>query len=332
MVIGMSGRDRAAIAVAVIAAGVGGGLLARSLATRTERISLTGAVMLQDEDARNQSPIEDVTISAPDEAPAVSSVSRSSGFFTLKLSPEIVPGQSVALTFRHPDYQPLDLTVTAGDGLIIARLLPIHHAITAQPRGPDITVANVRVRYSVEARSAVNIGTGVKTFQVVNIGNVPCADHSPCSPDRKWKAAVESVSLDAGEENEFRNARVACIAGPCSFTHVDSDKFSKGGRTIGASIRNWSDTTTFVLQAEVFHPEMRDTVQQSYPIIIGRAVNFTLPPDAEGLSLEAEINGTEIVFPMGPSPSLSWANCDVRAEQDRKRLFRCELKSGYQFP
>ena len=97
----MSGRHRAAIAVAVIAAGVGGGLLARSLATRTERISLTGAVMLQDEDARNQSPIEDVTISAPDEAQAVSSVSRSLGFFTLKLSPEIVPGQSVALTFRH---------------------------------------------------------------------------------------------------------------------------------------------------------------------------------------------------------------------------------------
>src|SRR6202030_1281311 len=177
-----------------------------------------------------------------------------------------VPGQSVALAFRHPDYQPLDLTVTAGDALIVARMLPIHHAIAA-PRGPQITVANVRVRYSVEARSAVNIGTAVRTFQVVNTGNVPCAGQSPCSPDRKWKAAVESVSLDAGVENEFRNARVSCIAGPCAFTQVDSDRFSKGGRTISASIRNWSDTTTFVLQAEVFHPEMRDTVQQSYPII-----------------------------------------------------------------
>jgi hypothetical protein len=306
--------------------------LARSLATRTEPVSLTGAVMLQDEDTFNQSPIADVTISANDRVPVVSSVSRSSGLFTLTLAPDIVPGQSVALTFQHPDYQPLHLTVTAGDALILARMLPIHRAITPPPRGPEITVGNIRVRYSVEARSAVNIGTGVKTFQVVNSGNVPCADHPPCSPDRKWRAAVESVSLDAGVENEFRDARVSCIAGPCAFTQVDSDRFSRGGRTISASIRNWSDTTTFVLQAEVFHPEMRDTVQQSYPIIIGRAVNFTLPADAEGLSLEAEINGNEIVFPVGPSPSLSWADCDVRAEKDQTKVFRCELKPGYRFP
>jgi hypothetical protein len=302
-----------------------------SLATRTEQISLTGAVMLQDADTRNQSPIEDVKISTADMVPIVSSASRSSGLFTLKLGPEVVAGQPVTLAFRHPDYQPLDLTVMAGDALIMARMSPLHHAITAQPRGPEVTVANVRVRYSVEARSAINVGTGVKTFQLVNAGDVPCAGHSPCSPDRKWKAVVESVSLDAGEENEFRNARVSCIAGPCAFTQIDSDRFSRGGRTISASIRNWSDTTTFVFQAEVYHPEIRDTVQQSYPIIIGRAVNFTLPGSAEGLSLEAEINGTEIVFPLGPSPSLSWADCDVRVEKNQTKVFRCELKPGYRF-
>ncbi len=147
----------------------------------------------------------------------------------------------------------------------------------------------------MEARSEVNLGNGVKTFQVVNTGDVACAGAPVCSPDRKWKAAVESVSLDAGAGNEFRNARVSCIAGPCPFTRIDSDKFSKGGRIIGASVRNWSDTATFVLQAEVFHPEIRDTVQQAYPVIIGSAVNFTLPAAAEGLSLEAEINGTAIV-------------------------------------
>ena len=325
---GLSGGKKAAIAVIVIAAG--GGLLARALVSRTDQISLAGAVMLQDSDLRNQSPIADVTISATGGS-AVNSRSSSSGFFTLKLGPDVRPGQLVTLGFRHPDYKPLDLSVAAGDALIIARLSPLHQTLTAQRHGPDVTVANVLVRYSMEARSEVNLGNGVKTFQVLNTGDVACAGAPVCSPDRKWKAAVESVSLDAGAGNEFRNARVSCIAGPCPFTRIDSDRFSKGGRTISASIRNWSDTATFVLQAEVFHPEIRDAVQQAYPVIIGSAVNFTLPAAAEGLSLEAEINGTAIVFPLGPSPSLSWADCDVRAEKDRTKVFRCELKPGYRF-
>jgi hypothetical protein len=192
-------------------------------------------------------------------------------------------------------------------------------------------VANVRIRYSTEATSQENIGTGVKTFQVQNVGNIPCQNSSPCSPDGKWKASINSESLDAGEGNFFRNARVSCIAGPCPFTKIDYDGFSQGGRNIKVSVRDWSDTTTFLFQAEVFRPQISDLVRMTYPIILGTSLNFTLPPTAEGPSVEAELNGENIIFPLGPVPVLSWAECNVSVAKDKARYYRCELNSGYRF-
>jgi hypothetical protein len=98
------------------------------------------------------------------------------------------------------------------------------------------------------------------------------------------------------------------------------------------SATNWSDTATFLVEAEVVHPMMSDVVRNSYPVIFGDALNFTLPPAAEGISIQAELNGETIVFPLGPALILSWADCNARANQDRTRVYRCELKPGYQWP
>ncbi len=121
----------------------------------------------------------------------------------------------------------------------------------------------------------MNIGTGVTTFQIVNTANVPCDHTTPCSPDNKWRAAIGGASLDAGQGNVFENARVSCIAGPCPFTRIESDNFSHGGRVISVSVRGWADTTTFLFQAEVFRQEISDIVRESYPVIFGRAMNFS---------------------------------------------------------
>src|SRR5438045_7766320 len=123
----------------------------------------------------------------------------------------------------------------------------------------------------------VNIGSVVQVFQIENKGNVPCNGQDPCSPDGKWKAAIGGASLDAGAGNEFRNARVSCIAGPCPFTKIENDGFSRDTQKISASVRVWSDTATFLLEAEVFHPMVTDIVHESHPVIFGRALNFTLP-------------------------------------------------------
>ena len=328
----MSGKRKVAIWAVVIAT-VGGTLATVFLRHRSERsMSLKGAVIKQDTDTKKELPIAHVEITAESGFPVGDCKSDSSGYFYLKLAQGVEPGRSVTLRFRHPDYLPLDLNDLVGDKLYVARMVPGPHQIRTEPSRPEIVVANVMARYSIKATTAVNIGSAVKPFQVVNTGNLPCNGQQPCSPDRRWKATIGSASLDAGEGNEFQNARVSCIAGPCPFTKIESDGFSRGGRVINVSARNWSDTTTFLLEAEVFHPMVRDNVRKSYPVIFGRALNFTLPAMAEGVSIQAEINGETIIFPLGPNLFLSWADCNARLNNGQTTVYRCELKSGYRFP
>jgi hypothetical protein len=296
----------------------------------SEAMSIRGAIVQQDTDPTKQLPISDVEVTADDNVAFSGAASNSSGFFSLSLHPEIKPGTTIVLKFRNADFKPLDLQVAASDEIYIAHMVPIRRE--SQNRGPEVTVTGISVRYSLETATAVNVGSAVRTFEVVNAGNMPCDEKAPCSPGRRWKAAIGSATLDAGEGKEFRNARLSCIAGPCPFTAIESDNFSRGGRTISASVRNWSDTTTFLLEADVFRRQVGDTIRQSYPVIIDQAMNFTLPASAEGASIEAKIDGSAIVFPLGPTPILSWANCSVRTSQDQARLFWCELKPGYRFP
>lgn len=293
-------------------------------------MSVRGAIVQQEVDPTKQLPISDVEVTADDNVAVSGVTSDSSGFFSLSLHPEIKPGTPIVLKFRNADYKPLDLKVPASDEIYVARMAPIRRE--AQNRGPEVAVTGVSVRYSMQTATAVNVGSAVKTFEVVNTGDVPCEGKPPCSPGMRWKAAIGSATLDAGEGKEFRNARLSCIAGPCPFTVVEADSFSKGGRTIGASVRNWSDTTTFLLEADVFRRQVIDAIRQSYPVIIDQAMNFTLPASAEGASIEAKIDGSVIVFPLGPTPILSWANCSVRTGPDQARLFWCALKPGYRFP
>jgi hypothetical protein len=298
-------------------------------------LEIRGAVIKQDDDPLKQSPIMDVEISEADGRAMNSTKSNFTGYFTLPLDTTIGRNDSVTLRFLHQDYVPVDLSVLPSDKLTIVHLVPIHRDTDAAPAAPldhpPITVANVRIRYTTESTTQENIGTGVKTFEIQNTGNVPCNNSSPCSPDGKWKAAVQTESLDAGEGSVFRNARVSCIAGPCPFTKIDTDGFSQGGRNIKVSVRNWSDTTTFLFQAEVFRPQISDIVRMTYPIILGTSLNFTLPPTADGASVEAELNGENIIFPLGPIPVLSWADCNVSVSKDQSKYYRCELSSGYRF-
>jgi hypothetical protein len=295
-------------------------------------IALKGAIIQEDADTRKESPVTDVEVTVANNLAPEAAKSDFSGYFRLPLRGGVKRGQHVVLQFRHPDYESVDMPVEVGDKLYVARMLPLRPDAAEQPGRPETVVSNVFVRYSIEATASVNVGAGVTTFQAVNTGNIRCDHTTPCSADNKWKAAVGSASLDAGQGNVFDNARVSCIAGPCPFTKIQTDDFSRGGRNISVSVLNWSDTTTFLFQAEVFRQEISDIVRESYPVIFGRALNFSLPAAAEGPSLEAEIAGTNIVFPLGPAPALSWADCNVKVGKDQTKSYRCELKDGYKFP
>ncbi len=328
----MSGRVKLIVGAAVIV--LAGATVAAMLLIRphTRPMSLGGAVIRQDADPKKELPLADVQVAAVANGSVIGDgKSDASGLFTIRLRTRLWIGRAVTLQFRHADYQPLDLHEFIGDKVYLAHMVPVPHEANASNR-PDIVVSNVLVRYSIKSTTAANVGSAVKTFEVVNAGNLPCKKNPPCSPDGKWKASMGSASLDAGEGNEFRNARTSCIAGPCPFTKIEDEDISQGGRTATVSARNWSDTATFLLEAEVFHPMVSDMVRTSYPVIFGQALNFTVPGSAEGVTIQAEVSGEAITFPLGPNLYLSWADCNARVNKDQTRVYRCELKPGYRFP
>jgi|ERR1022692_448828 hypothetical protein len=298
---------------------------------RRQPVTLHGAVVQSDLDPNKQTPLGDVEITAINSLGNGSTQSNSSGFFRLTLPKGLQRRQSVVLQFRHKDYQPLDLTDLIGDKLYIARMVPLHQSVNATDAHSQSLISNIRIRYSVKATTEANIGSAVRTFEVVNTGNTPCHNRPPCSSNGKWKAAIGSISLDAGEGNEFRNPRASCIAGPCPFTKIEEENLSPDRRHFNVSALNWSDTTTLLLEAEVVHPMTSDMVRETYPVIFGRALNYSLPASAEGPSITAEIDGEPIVFPLGPDLLLRWADCQVQGDKDQSRNYRCELKRGYQF-
>ncbi len=88
---------------------------------------------------------------------------------------------------------------------------------------------------------------------------------------------------------------------------------------------------TFLVEAEAARTMVTDTIRQAYPAIFGRGMTFTLPPTGQGPSIEAEENQLDVVFPLGPELSLSWASCSVQVAANRTKLYSCELKPGYRF-
>ena len=342
----MKGKKVIWISIAVAAAIAVGILLflrMHRLHVISERLAvpIEGAVIQRDVDPKNELPIANVVITASDSGRSVTTSSDASGYFKLILHKRVLSDEPISVTFRHPRYQPFDLTVPTGrlgtrHELYVAALVPIVAApakVPARPARPAVLVSNIRVRYTINTRTQTNVGSAVKTFQVVNQGDVPCAHQAPCSPDGKWKAASATVSLDAGADNSFGNITASCIAGPCPFTRIDSSGFIHGGRNISVTALNWSDTATFLMEAEVYHTAISAEVRELYPVIFGQTLNFTLPPTQEGVSLEAEVDGAPMVFPLGPNLSLSWASCNVRTgpEEEKTTVYRCELNPGYRF-
>ena len=142
------------------------------------------------------------------------------GYFVLTLNKRAKLEEPMTLQFRDMQYLPLDITSFMSDRLVVAHMTPLADLAGPVTALPQSTVANVKIRYTVKTSTVLNVGSTLKTFHVVNSGNVPCNGRYPCSPDGKWKAAVGFSSLEAPGGDFFSNARVSCIAGPCSFTRI----------------------------------------------------------------------------------------------------------------
>jgi hypothetical protein len=293
--------------------------------------SIQGAVVIIGSDARKELPVPGVEVTATIRGITESTKSDSSGFFVIQVRPGTRRGERMTLEFRDPNFQPLTVQEYVSDQLYIAHMVPRTAAPAGDEHRPAIKITNVAVRYSVKTMTQANIGSAVKTFEVKNRGNIPCKNQYPCSPDGRWKAAIGSTSIDAGDGNAFKDLRVSCIAGPCPFTRIEPNGVSAGGQIVSVSARDWSDTTTFLVEAEVLHPTPAEISHEFYPVIFGNGMSFTLPAAVEGVTIEADVDNQDIFFPLGPALILSWANCNASVNSDQTKVYRCELKPGYRF-
>jgi len=182
------------------ALGVAVGALAGVITLKRSRFVeirvLTGTVLTQDEDVNKQVPIPNTEIRMAGGLAEGSSKTDSAGLFVVRLRAGIFPGRIITLQFRHMGYQPLDLRTRAGNQLYIVRMQPLPRDARAKGETPVVGITNIRVRYTVPSTNIVNVGSTVKTFQVVNTGNVPCDQRGPCSPDGKWKAVADIINSD----------------------------------------------------------------------------------------------------------------------------------------
>lgn len=320
----------------VAAVGVAAAAIAVRLYTWKPRLTtLEGGVIRNAADTFKQEPVSGAVVTASRGPISVTTRSDASGYFHLTFPQVIWPGEILTIHVTHPNYHPLSFEWHfefhhTWRRLIIARLEPIATPPPPASGKPLTVISDIRIRYTVNAPTEMSIGSAVRTFQVVNQGNVPCNQQGPCSPNGDWKAATKSITLDAGLGNEYRDVRASCIAGPCPFTRI---QIQAQGRTIVATAEDWSDTATFLLEAEVFHTSIDSSVRESYPVLFDHSLSFTLPPTEEGVTIEAEVNGTAIVFPAGPEVYLNWATCTVRTNPgDQKSIvYQCALRPGYKF-
>jgi hypothetical protein len=328
----MTGRHAAALvgSASLVFGLVTAGVIVALRGNPLRQTTIVGAVLVDDADAQKQMPIPNVRILGMMGRTAGTATSDASGFFKLTIPSVLRLGRSVDLYLQGAGYESSAMVATSGDRLIIARLRPILRPVDGGSSARH-TITYPHIRYTVRTESFVDLPTVVRTFQVVNVANQPCRSRLPCSPNGEWKAATGSVTVDAHEHNQLRNKRVSCIAGPCPFTRIESEDLRQNGQILQVSALNWADTATFLVEADVVHSQISDMVRESFPVEFGSGMSFTLPALAAGPGIEAELDGQDTFFPLGPDLILSWATCTATTDSDHATLYSCELKPGYRF-
>jgi len=117
-----------------------------------QTISIEGAIIHSDADAKKQLPIANVEVTATDGVNSASTRSETSGYFKVVLHKRLLSANPVVVSFRHADYQPLDLDVPTGrlktpGALYVAAMVPIPEKTLAGSARPVAAVTNIRVRY-----------------------------------------------------------------------------------------------------------------------------------------------------------------------------------------
>jgi hypothetical protein len=164
-----------------------------------------------------------------------------------------------------------------------------------------------------------------------NNHNSACRNAPHCSPDRKWSASLDGLTLDAGEGHVFRGAHVHCVGmGPelraaveelksgnawertvaaaaersyahvCAFSQVVEAPVD-GARTINAQVLSWTRPTHFVLRATAVEPQSTVDTTQKTMIGPGQTLVVRVPSSAASAVILARACGAETAVTPGES-------------------------------
>ena len=181
-------RKKLAIAIAAGLVLIIAVLLVVRSNVRIERVALiTGAVIAQNKDPHLQRPIRNANVIAESGASVWKVVSEASGLFRLRLDPPVAAGDIVVLKVEHPDYHPFAITTVPEIRSMWFDLLRQAGASESPPARPETRISNVRVRYATRITSTNTIGAAVRTFEIANTANVPCAGPKALFSRRKME-------------------------------------------------------------------------------------------------------------------------------------------------
>ncbi len=233
------------------------------------------------------------------------------------------PSEEVNLSFRDSDYHPLDLRFLVGlrsslKKLTVAELEPV-----AQPSGavgkPSV-VSNIRIRYSVNYRAKQIFAPVWRPFKLSIRETCRASNNiralrtgSGRHPRVRLRWTLAPITNSATCAHRAFPGRAHLLGSTPADIRAEAASL-RPRRSIGPIPQRSSWKPKFS------HYTTDSNVRESYPVIYGRVMHFTLPSNQEGVSIEAEIDGSPMVFPPGPDLYTSWATCSCRRR--RGKLYR----------
>ena len=105
-------------------------------------VPIEGAVIQREADPQKELPIADVVITATDGIRSAATRSDASGYFKLVLHKRVLSDPPITVTFQHPRYQPLEMTVQTGrletpNQLYVAAMVPLRSNSSKSPCWPQ---------------------------------------------------------------------------------------------------------------------------------------------------------------------------------------------------
>jgi len=140
--------------------------------------------------------------------------------------------------------------------------------------GPQSRWSNNPCSYSIQGHENDECGQRGENFQVENVANVPCKGKLRVARRQMESLRSGSASLERAWEINFK-CSILVIQGPAPFTKIESNGFPKAARKSRLLLAIVKYGHLFSGR-EVVHACQSQIDHQSYPVIFGPALNFTL--------------------------------------------------------